>query len=163
MNSRIASPFTSAIGSFIAFVIVSLSGQSNAQAVTPITPKLALESGYVFAPLAGSAATAGYGVLTNISKETLTIVGVNSESFKAIELHETKEENGLMKMKRLSKLTLKPQQKFELKPGGNHLMLFDASPRVKQGDTVTLVFQIEDKTGKPTIQSPVDIPVKARP
>ncbi len=163
MNSRIASPLTSVIGSFLAFAVVSVSGHSNAQAVTPVTPRLDLERGYVFAPLAGSPATAGYGVLTNISKETLTIVGVNSESFKAIELHETKEENGLMKMKRLPKLTLKPQQKFELKPGGNHLMLFEANPLVKQGDRVTLVFQIEDKTGKPTIQSPVDVPVKARP
>lgn len=102
---------------------------------------LAFEKGYVFAPMAGSTATAGYGTLVNTSKKTLEITALNSTTFKAAEMHETKEENGLMKMKKLVKLTLKPGERFELKPGGNHLMLFEATPGLKPGDTVTLTFE----------------------
>lgn len=142
--------------------VILFASAKPAFAVTPITPKVTIENGYIFTPLAGSNATAGYGTLTNISSAPIEILGLKSASFKAAEMHETKEENGLMKMKRLSKLTLKPGEKFELTPGGNHMMLFDATKPLKAGDSITLVFEIADSAGKPTIASPITVKAKDR-
>lgn len=140
----------------------ALIAPAKAAAVTPITPKVSVENGYIYAPLAGSNATAGYGTLTNISKSKIEILGLRSDAFKASELHETKEEKGLMKMKKLSKLVLNPGEKFELKPGGNHMMLFDATKSLKAGDQVVMVLEIADSEGKPTVASPLDLTVKNR-
>lgn len=158
MKTRFCRSFTLALVLIVTSVVVT----ARAFAVTPITPKVSVENGFIFTPLAGSSATAGYGTLKNISNAKIEILGLRSGAFKAAELHETKEENGLMKMKKLAKLVLNPGETFELKPGGNHMMLFDATKSLKASDEVIVVLEIADAKGQPTIASPIDLVVKDR-
>ncbi|MBX3040955.1 MAG: copper chaperone PCu(A)C [Bdellovibrionaceae bacterium] len=116
---------------------------------------LVVTDGFVFLPLKGSNATAGYGILRNQSSEKITLSVVSAEGFKATELHETVEEKGLMKMKKVESFAIEPKGSFELKPGGNHIMLFDALKELRDGETVSVTFQ--------TNKGPVKVPFKLKP
>ncbi|AGH94471.1 copper chaperone PCu(A)C [Pseudobdellovibrio exovorus] len=107
----------------------------------PIT----VEGAYIYKPLQGSRATAGYGTFKNTGKDDITIAIVSLDGFKAVELHETVSEDGMMKMKKVDSFVVKKGGSFELKPGGNHIMLFDANKEFKEGETLNVVFKNGDK------------------
>ena len=117
--------------------------------VAAVATDLTVENGVIYEPLKGSPATAGYGTLTNQSSQRIEISGISVSGFKASEIHTTVEENGLMKMKKLERVVIEPKGKFELKPGGNHIMLFDSSRTFKTGEVVPVVFTT--KTSKLTV------------
>ena len=83
--------------------------------------------------------TVGYVNLVNHTDKAITIVGAASASAGALEIHETTERDGLMAMRRLSKLDVPPQGEVQLQPNGKHLMLFRVkSLEVGQQVAVTL-------------------------
>ncbi|MBX3022948.1 MAG: copper chaperone PCu(A)C [Bdellovibrionales bacterium] len=109
-------------------------------------PSLKINDGYIFQPLKGSNATAGYGILKNVSGKDAALTVVSAEGFGAVELHETVPVDGLMKMRRIENFHLGKDASFELKPGGNHVMLFDPTKDFKEGDTVHVNFKLDDKS-----------------
>ncbi|OLQ89072.1 molecular chaperone [Vibrio ponticus] len=50
------------------------------------------------------------------------------------ELHDMKHADGMMTMQRIPQLQLKPGSTLNLKPGGQHVMLFDLKQRPKAGE-----------------------------
>lgn len=70
------------------------------------------------------------------------LVGVTSPISDSIQLHETIEDNGVMKMRPVPALALEPGHSLELKPGSYHLMAMGLKQQLKQGDTfpITLTF-----------------------
>ncbi|MGE5085817.1 MAG: copper chaperone PCu(A)C, partial [Bacillota bacterium] len=63
----------------------------------------------------------------------------------AIELHETKEKDGRMSMQKMEQITLEPGKEFELKQGGNHIMLFDAKSKVEANQKITVKLLVNNK------------------
>lgn len=114
-------------------------------AATVTAAPVSIESAYIYKPLQGSRATAGYGTFKNTGKEDVTVSIVSLDGFKAVELHETVAENGMMKMRKVENFIVKKGGTFELKPGGNHIMLFDPSQEFKEGETLQVVFKSGDK------------------
>ena len=106
---------------------------------------LVISEARIFAPLKGTNATAGYGVLKNEGAKSVTVVIGNVDGFKATELHETTEKDGKMKMSKVDKITIDPQQSFEMKPGGHHIMLFDATREIKEGVTLPVQLLVNGK------------------
>ncbi len=102
-----------------------------------------VKEGYIFQPTKGSNATAGYGLLKNISTKEIKITVVSADGFKAVELHETVAEKGMMKMKKVESIQLSKDGTFELKPGGNHIMLFDPTKEFKDGDLIRVTFDVD--------------------
>lgn len=100
----------------------------------------------IFAPLKGSNATAGYGVLVNKTAQPIEVTLEKAEGFKAVELHESLNKNGHMAMQKIEKLTLEAQKSFEMKPGAHHIMLFDATKNFKDGDMVKVSFKVGNKS-----------------
>lgn len=66
--------------------------------------------------------TAGYCDITNNGTEPATILGF--EGPVRVAMHETKHEDGMVRMRPLSRLTIAPMSTLSLAPGGKHLMLF---------------------------------------
>jgi copper(I)-binding protein len=71
------------------------------------------------------------------------LLGVSSPVARAVELHDMTLRDGVMQMRAVSTVEVKPGDKLELKPGGYHAMLSDLTKPLKAGDRfpVTLTFQ----------------------
>lgn len=122
---------------FVAVGVLALSLQALAKSPIEVT------DARIFAPMKGSNATAGYAVIKNISQKSVTLVLKKAEPFQAAELHETIEKDGRMSMQRIEKLVIEAHHGFELKPGGNHIMLFDANKAVNENDVIHVQFDID--------------------
>lgn len=100
----------------------------------------------IFAPIKGSNATAGYGKFTNETDKPVKFVIEKAEPFKAVELHETLEKDGRMAMQKVEEVSIPAHQSLELKPGGQHIMLFDAGREVKTNETLKVTFKVNGKS-----------------
>ncbi len=77
---------------------------------------------------------AGYFTLHNNSQDTLTLVGVSSPEFSAIEIHESQMIDGVFQMRRLSEISIEARTKIEFKPTGLHLMMRNMTSKKVLGD-----------------------------
>ncbi|MBO9667199.1 MAG: copper chaperone PCu(A)C [Bdellovibrio sp.] len=107
----------------------------------------------IFAPIEGTNTTAGYGTIKNTSKKEVIIKAVEVQPFKAIELHQTSEKDGRMSMQKMEEIKIPAGKEFDLAPGGNHIMLFDATKAVKEKETLTVKLTVNGK--EQTFQFPV--------
>ena len=87
-------------------------------------PDLAVSDARVREPVPGIEKSVGYLVLTNRSDKARRLTSVSMEGVGAIEIHETAEVDGVMRMRRLSELVIPAGGSVSLEPGGKHLMLF---------------------------------------
>ena len=105
------------------------------------------------APLKGKTTTAGYLEVTNLSKVDDALIGVESPIAETVEVHQSSQEDGLIKMRRQVSVDLKAGESIEFKPGSYHLMLFgvdlsdqpqDAALtfKFKHAPTVTIIADI---------------------
>ena len=106
-----------------------------------------------WAPATPSGAKTGAVYMTIDNKLSIAdrLTGLSSEVAKKLQIHETKMENGIMKMREISGgLPVPAGGSVVLKPGGYHVMLIDLNRPLKAGETfpVTLVFE---KAGKVSI------------
>ena len=77
----------------------------------------------------------------------VTLVAAASPAAKIVEVHEMKQEGGVMKMAAVPRLPLVAGKAFLLQPGGYHVMLMDLAQPLKDGDTVPITLTFEDKGG----------------
>jgi len=71
------------------------------------------------------------------------LVAVTSPIAETVELHQTVNDNGIMKMLPIAALDLPQGQSVELKPGGYHLMVMGLTQQLVAGTSfpVTLIFE----------------------
>ncbi len=83
-----------------------------------------------------------------------TLTGASTPVAAMAELHETRNDNGVMKMRAVASLPVTPGKKVTLAPGGYHIMLMDLKQPLKEGDSfpVTLSFA---KAGQVTAMATV--------
>jgi len=80
------------------------------------------------------------------------LIAVTTEASGRVELHTHMNEDGVMKMRRVDGIDLPHGKTAELKPGGDHIMMFDAN--LALGDEVVLTLDFE--TGEDlTVVAPV--------
>ena len=95
--------------------------------------------------MAGEGATSAvYVTIDNTgSQADALVVGRRATAAQTVELHEVKNDGGMMKMRPVQKIPLPAGGKVELKPGGYHVMLIGLTRDLKPGETVpvTLVFE----------------------
>ena len=83
------------------------------------------------------------------------IVSVTSPQIQRIELHETREQNGVSRMTKSENVTFEHELSFE--PGGRHAMLFGIDPALRPGARVPLVFAF-DQAAPVTVEAEVQAP-----
>jgi hypothetical protein len=99
-------------------------------------------------------AVAAYMILQNNGATEDKLLSVESDVAKNVELHETKEMNGMMQMSPVPNIAVPANGKAELKPGGLHVMLMNLTQELKAGDKVQLTLNFE-KAGKVPVTAEV--------
>jgi len=74
----------------------------------------------------GQSMTAAYGTIYNPGPGVVRITGFSSPAFERVELHETRMEQGIARMRRIHSLELQARDSVILEPGGKHLMMIGA-------------------------------------
>lgn len=83
------------------------------------------------------------------------LVGARSPAAGAVEIHNHINEGGIVKMRRIDAIALKPGASLILKPGGYHLMLTDLKAPLKEGDLLKLTLVFE-KAGDIEVEATVE-------
>jgi hypothetical protein len=99
---------------------------------------LTIEDAYVRGLPPGQTTTAAFFSLKNNSDTSISLKSISSPVAGKVEVHETRNVDGQMQMRKVDDLTLTPGQRIELKPNGKHLMLMGLTAPLKEGDKVSL-------------------------
>jgi copper(I)-binding protein len=88
------------------------------------------------------------GVFMDIRSESgAKLVGVESPAAGAAEVHEMRNEDMVMRMRKVNALDLPAGKVVKLAPGGYHVMLFELRQPLAPGDKVKLTLKV-DRGGK---------------
>lgn len=98
------------------------------------------DDAYIPEPPPGHGMAAGYATIINTSSDAITLAEVRTEAFETAELHETRLENGMSRMRPLPAIEIPAGGSFELKPRGPHLMLMGPRVSLSDGQQVTVEF-----------------------
>lgn len=126
-------------------------------AALPALAQVTVAEPWVRATVAAQKATGAFMTLT--STQGARLVGVSSPAAGAVEVHEMKMVDDVMRMRQINALELPAGKPVALSPGGYHLMLLELKQPLKEGATVPLTLEIEDAR-KVRSKIVVDAPVK---
>lgn len=98
--------------------------------------------------------SAAYLTIVNKGSEADQLVSANSDVAKAVELHNVKMENDVMKMFQVPAIDVPANGKAELKQGSFHIMLIGIKRDLKVGEKVTLTLNFQ-KAGSVTFDAEV--------
>jgi copper(I)-binding protein len=90
---------------------------------------------------------AAYMTLINQGNQADRLLGASGDVAKMIELHTHLMEGGVMKMRPVQAIEVKPNEPIVFKPGGLHIMLIGLKQPLVEGQTFTLTLNFE-KAGK---------------
>jgi len=112
-------------------------------------------SATIKSPRAGMNISAGF--FTVYSSHDLLIKSIKSDLIGRIEIHSmemVKTSDGLevMKMRKIESPKIIKELPFILKPGGNHLMLYEIDQKLSATNKLTLKFILETNSGKLVFQ-----------
>lgn len=104
---------------------------------------LFIDSVWVRATPGGAKVAAGFLTIKNNGKEMDRLVKFETPAAGRSEMHEMAINNGVMSMREIEALDIKPGELVILKPGGHHLMLMDLKNPIVMGTVVkgTLTFE----------------------
>jgi copper(I)-binding protein len=88
--------------------------------------------------------------MTIKSTEALKLVGASSPVARKVEVHKMEMDQGVMRMRPMSKLEIPANSAVALKPGSYHVMLMGISKPLTAGEKVPLTLQFQNKEGKMT-------------
>ena len=86
----------------------------------------------------GASNSVAYLTLDNDTKDTRTLVSAEVEGIKRVEIHQHEFIDGMMRMSQLHSLDINPYSQVQFRPGGLHLMLFEATDYPKIGKKIEL-------------------------
>lgn len=92
----------------------------------------------------GQPNSAAFLTLKNTSDEKVALQSASSPAAKVVELHTHSHADGVMKMRKISQITLNGNEKVELKPGGLHIMMIGLNQNLMTGETISLTLDFSD-------------------
>jgi len=103
----------------------------------------------------GAKSAGVFMTIENKGREADRLLSAASSAAGIVEIHEMKMDGGMMQMREVKDVELKPGATVELKPGGYHVMLMDLKQPLKQGDTVPVMLRFE-KAGTLEVKASVE-------
>jgi copper(I)-binding protein len=125
-------------------------------AALPAFAQVTVSQPWVRATVPQQHATGAFMTLT--SSGGARLVGASSPLAGAVEVHEMKMVDDIMRMRQIDGLPLPAGQAVTLMPGGYHLMLLELKQAMKDGDKVPLTLELEDANhvrSSITVEAPV--------
>jgi len=121
-------------------VALALPGLAAAETVT--AGDLQITDARIFETAATAKAGGGYATITNQGDSADALIDVAAD-FPKVELHESYEEDGVMKMQHVERLEIPAGGSAELAPGGYHVMFMGLSEPFEQGDEIPVTLSFE--------------------
>src|SRR5690625_378988 len=88
--------------------------------------------------------TGAFAHLTNVSGEDQTIIGADAEIAELVELHEVVDDGGVNVMQeKEGGFPVAADERYELNPGEDHIMLMELSDEIRPGDVVDITIEVE--------------------
>jgi len=106
-------------------------------------PELAASDAVVRLPAVAGRPGAAYFTVRG-GPEATSLLAISTPGAIRSEMHEMKQEGGMMAMTPLKDLAVPAGATVEFKPGGKHVMLYDIAPSVRAGSTVPLRLSFAD-------------------
>lgn len=103
-----------------------------------------IEAPYARAVPPTAANSAAFMVLHNGSDAQRQLVDARSDVSRVTELHNHINDNGVMRMRRVSQITIPAQGSVALQPGSFHVMLIGLKSPLKDGDPVNVQLTFDD-------------------
>ena len=101
---------------------------------------------------------AAFMTIVNNGRDTDRLVSAGCPVAKVVELHETTNEDGVMRMQpRPEGFEIPAGGQLELKPGGKHVMLMGLTAPLKAGDKIEITLNFE-RAGPVKVEVPVREP-----
>lgn len=88
--------------------------------------------------------SAAFLTITNDSQKEKNLLGVKTKFAKFAELHTHKNDGEMMKMVKIDKITIPANSSLSLKPGAEHIMLFELANLINEGDKFDLELEFDD-------------------
>lgn len=92
---------------------------------------------------AGAATTGAVYFTITDSEAADRLIGMSTPVAGKAELHETRNENGVIRMRAMSAVPLEPRKPVTLAPGGYHVMLMELKRPLEVGDEFPLILTFE--------------------
>lgn len=114
-----------------------------ALAASPALAQVSIDQPWMRATAPGAKVAGGFMVLHNKGKAPDRLVAAASPVAERVELHVHIDDGGVMKMRQVQGFDVPAGGRFELKPGGAHLMFMNIKRQIKEGEKipVTLTFE----------------------
>jgi len=91
----------------------------------------------------GARVAGAFMTIKNQGTETDRLLSASSPVAGLVEIHEMAMDGGMMKMRAIKGLDVKPGTTVEFKPGGYHVMLEDLKQPLKEGDRIPVRLTFE--------------------
>jgi len=87
---------------------------------------------------------AAYLQINNSSDKALTLISADSPEFERIEFHLSQIEDGAARMQQQNEIIIAPNTIFSFDPGGYHLMLFNNTSPMREGELASIKLTFAD-------------------
>lgn len=132
-------PYRHLPAALLALSLLPLAGTSAAEGCTP-----RVEDGWARLPPMDMPVLGGFGTLVNPCSADASVTAASSPDFDEVQVHETRLEDGMMRMRQVEALTIPAGGSTTLEPGGLHLMLMRPARAITAGEEVEVTFTLAD-------------------
>jgi copper(I)-binding protein len=115
---------------------------------------IAVEHAWARATPTGARTGAAFATLLNKATTDDLLLGASTPIAQKVQFHSETNDNGIMKMRQLSSITLHPGAPVILKPGAIHIMMIGLKQPLKKGQSFLLTLDFE-KAGQIEVKVPV--------
>ena len=116
---------------------------------------MVIDSAWARASIVENRPSAAYLTVTNRGKKTDRIVAVESSAAGKAEIHETRQnQSGVMRMRPLDVVEVRPGASVIFAPGGLHIMLMKLDHMLKEGESIPMTVHFEH-AGSAMVMVPV--------
>ena len=127
---------------FYAFVCAILCVLFLSACTKPQAPRITIENARIQLPAPGQTTAIGFLDIVNTGGAD-TLLRARASISPTIELHTHLHENGIMKMRKIERVSIAAKQTTAFKPRAHHLMIFDANiPKDTQMIELILEFEV---------------------
>lgn len=87
--------------------------------------------------------SAAYMEISNDGDDDISLVGASGDVAEVVEVHESRMEDGMMKMGEVDEVPVPAGETVTLQPGEFHVMMMNLNEDLEPGDTFTLAMEFE--------------------
>ena len=129
----------------IGLLALAISGAADAGDITQVGD-IEIDTPWARASIGTSRPAAAYLTIRNVGDQSDRLLAVESSFSGRVMLHDSIEQDGVMKMTPLDALDILPGSQVTLEPGGKHIMLMDLRQPLVEGRRLPLKLTLE-RTG----------------